>query len=231
MIEGKVSYKVVLDKIYRDLGINDEIAENDVIEWINEALLFIGAFNQFTSKTYILKVADHKAMLPTGFYKLQMANYNGVPLSWQGNSLLNNWCCEDCKIPVCDSCDNTFYIDNYCLYTSIEEGDVCITYLSMALDEDGYPLIPDDVYYMEACKSFVVKQLDWREWRKGRIADKVKDDSETRWNFYVQAARGSANMLNLSQLESMKNRLVRLIPQQNAFRQNFGKGPEQRYIQ
>lgn len=230
MINGVISYKVIIDKLYRDLGINEEIPEGDIIEWFNEALLFIGAFSQFQSKTYILNVVDHKAHLPGGFYKLQSIAYGNNPLYWSGNSLLNNWCCEDCTISICTDCDNTFYIDNYCLYTSVSEGDVCITYLSLPVDEEGYPAIPDDVYYIEACKAYVVKQIDWREWRKGRVADKVYQDSQARWDFYVQAARGSANMPNASKLEELKNVLVRLIPQQNQYARFFKRGPERKFI-
>lgn len=231
MIEGRVSYKTIIDKLYRDLGVNEELPEYDIITWIDEALLFIGAFSQFQSKPYLLNIVNHKAHLPTGFYKLQLIAHNNTPLYWSGNSLINNWCCEDAKIPVCQDCtDNTFYIDNYCLYTSVKEGDVAITYLSIPVDEDGYPTIPDDIYFYEACKAYVVKQLDWREWRKGRVADKVKEDSQNRWDFYVQAARGAANLPNLSQLESLKNRLIRLIPQNRAYNQFFRGGQEQKFI-
>ncbi len=67
-------------------------------------------------------------------------------------------------------------------------------------------------------------------WRKGRKPDKVQQDSEARWNFYVQAARGAANMPSLQQLERLKDRLIRLIPQQNAYADLFSKGKEQKYI-
>jgi len=239
MIAGKISYKYIIEKLYRDLGLNEELPEADLIEWLGEALLFIGAFRQFDSKTVILDVENHKACLPTGFYKLQEITYNNAVMYWAGNSMIAAWCCPEAQIPVCldvdsnaggSQCGNTFYIDNYTLHTTVSEGRIPITYLSIDVDEDGFPLIPDDVYYFEACKAYVVKQLDWREWRKGRIPDKVKDDSQMRWDFYVQAARGAANMPNAAQLENLKNRLVRLIPQTYAYSQLFRGGQEQRFI-
>lgn len=237
MIAGKISYKYIVEKLYRDLGLNEEIPEEDIIEWIGEALLFIGAFDQFDSKTVILNIENNKSCLPTGFYKLQEITHNNQVMYWGGNSMISNWCCEDCKIPSCNdvdggsnNCNNSFYIDNYILHTAVKEGNICITFLSIGVDEEGFPLVPDDVYYFEACKMYVTKMLDWKEWRKGKLPDKVKDDSEMRWNFYVQAARGAANMPNAAQLENLKNRLVRLIPQQYAYSQLFRKGQEQRYL-
>ncbi len=55
MIQGKVNVKTLLNKLYRDLGINTDIPESDVLEWVSEALLFIGAFGQF-DPSYNLKI-------------------------------------------------------------------------------------------------------------------------------------------------------------------------------
>ena len=48
-----------------------------------------------------------------------------------------------------------------------------ITYLGLPTDEDGYPLVPDDVYYIKAVAAYIIHMLDKQEWRKGSIADKV----------------------------------------------------------
>lgn len=232
MIPGKVSYKYVVDKIYRDLDINEELPEESIISWIAEALLFVGAFDQFDSCVQILHVENHQVCLPKGFYKLQEITNNKHIMYWAGNSQIRNWVCENASIQGCQNCQGeTFYIDNYILHTSVSEGDsIAITYLSMGVDEDGYPLIPDDVYFFEACKSFVVKMLDWQNWRKGRVTDKVKADSEERWNFYVQAARGAANMPDAQRMERIKERLIRLIPDQSAYQNLFQKNQEQKFL-
>jgi len=82
-------------------------------------------------------------------------------------------------------------------------------------------MIPDDVYYIKACTAYVTKMFDYQEWRKGRLADKVYQDSVKEWLFYVGAAKGVANMPNLAQLENLKNVIVRLIPQQSQYNTMF----------
>ena len=98
---------------------------------------------------------------------------------------------------------------------------LCIVYLGIPTDEKGYPLIPDDVYYMKALTAYVTYMLDTANWRKGRVNDKVKADSEQNWLFYVNSARGSANMPNLQVLESIKNTLHRLFNPSNAYKTGF----------
>lgn len=225
-INGYVSFKYILAKLYRDLNISFEIPESTVAEWCAEILNKIGTFYQYDNTTVIMDLEDGKVKLPTDFYKIINITHNNVPLMWSSNSFVKDYACEDCEqqIPVCCQ-TNSFYINNYYLITDIKlespDNKVCIQYLAVPTDEEGYLMIPDDVYFMEACTKYVTYMMDYREWRKGNIPDKVLQKSETEYLFYVGAAKGSANMPNLAQLEGLKNIMVRLIPKQNSFYNNF----------
>lgn len=227
MITGFTSIKTVLAKLYRDLNINTEINESYVIEWVNEALLKIGAYSQFEEVSKCLELVDGKACLPNGFYRPVDIMYNNQQLSWASNTMANNYQCEGCVIPKCCT-QYTFYINDCYLITNIDTSTntdtsdkICIVYIGIRVDDEGYPMIPDDVYYLEACAKYVTYMLDYSEWRKGQLADKVIDKSEKDWLFYVNSARGSANMPSTAQLENLKNVMVRLIPKQNSFNRFF----------
>lgn len=235
MITNTVSLKYVISKLYRDLNINEELPINSIIEWAAEALNYIGAYGQYISKTTALIVANHKVELPCDFYRLETISYNNISLRWADNQLPGNIMCETCKLPDCFDCE-TFYIQDNTLYTSIENttdqpttnssNTLCITYTSVPIDEEGFPLIPDDVYYMKAITTYITYMMDWQEWRKGRLTDKVFQYSEKEWLFYVNSARGSANMPSLAQLERLKNVWQRLVPLNDEYRnffRNLGK--------
>lgn len=226
MITGYVSLKVILAKLYRDLGINSEINESDVVEWIDEALKKIGAYSQYEEVPDCLTLINGKAKLPCGFYKLVDINWNGYPIHWATNTNAHNYGCESCKIPSCDGgiCDLTFYINDSYIITNINTDStakLCIVYLATPTDEEGYPMIPDNVYYFEALAKYVTYMLDYQDWRKGKVTDKVFEKSERDWLFYVNSARGSANMPNTAQLENLKNVWRRLIPNTNAYDRSF----------
>lgn len=228
MIEGHVSYKTILAKLYRDLDINSEINEISVIEWINEALLMIGAYSQFTEISECLTLKNGKAKLPCGFYKLVDINYQNKPVYWSSNQNRSNYQCHNCRIPTFldNKEDYTFYINDSYMITNInddsnKEANICIVYLGIPTDEDGYPLIPDDIYYSKALAAYVTSMLDYQEWRKGKIADKVYQKSEQDWLFYVNSARGAANMPNKAQLEALKNVMLRLASIPNEYSRNF----------
>lgn len=237
MITGYVNIKSVIAKLYRDLGINTEINEAHVIEWVAEVLSKIGSYYQYTEVKKCIELDNGKALLPCDFYRIKDIVYKGNPIAWASNSVVTDYTCEGCSIPQCCT-EYEFYINNSFIITNIktstvgeESPKICMVYLAVPTDEDGYPLVPDDVYFMEACAKYVTYMLDYREWRKGNIPDKVLNKSETDYLFYVNSARGAANMPGVAQLENLKNIWTRLIPKQDEYNKSFinnGK-PERRY--
>lgn len=228
MISGYISAKVVISKLYRDLGINEEIPESSIYEWMAEALSLIGAYSQYNEVSECLTLSSGKAKLPCDFYKLVTINFNGHPVFWATNTNANNYQCDNCQIPICSNgeCKYTFYLNDNYLITNIglaeeTEQNVCIVYLAVPVDEEGFPLVPDDIYYQKALTAFVTYMLDYQEFRKGKMADKVFQYSKSEWEWYVNSARASALMPNLAKLERLKNIWRRLLPLTNEYQNGF----------
>lgn len=226
-----VSVKTIVERVYRRLGVNEDLPEDDMIEWVGEALLRIGAYVQFTPKVEILQVVSGKVELPCDFYKLSEITYSTNDtfkqyLSWKNESFINSYFCDDCKIPLWKNPNEEYFmINNSYIYTSFDTGELCISYLAIPTDEDGYPMVPDEELVIDACSKYIIMNLDYREWRKGAIPDKVYEKSEREWHYGVSAARGALNMPNVHKLESIRNSIQRLIPNQR-----FNNYPERRRI-
>jgi hypothetical protein len=221
MITKFKSFKSIIAGLYRDLGINTEINEQEIGEWIGEALNLIGSYAQLEEVSSIISVANHRVLLPCGFLYPKDITFNGRPLSWSTKSAANNYQCEDCnRIPSCCT-DYNFYISDGYIHTSLPEGDLCIVYLSIPVDEEGYPLVPDNVYFDKALKAYCTYMLDRIQFRRGLIPDKVYQESKIDWLFYVNSARGSANMPDSAQMERLKRVWVRLIPKQGEYANGF----------
>ncbi len=227
MITEFVSFKTIFASLYRNLGNNFELNEQDCIEWGAEALSMIGAYGQYEEISDCITIANGKVKLPCGFDKLVDISYNNIPLNWATNTNAKNYQCSNCNIPVCSgSCDYTFYINNSYLITNIKnhddlEANLCIIYLGIPVDEEGYPLIPSDIYYNKAITSYIIMMLDFQDFRKGKITDKVYEESKFNWSFYVNSARGAANMPSKAQLENFKNLMTRLASRPNLYKTGF----------
>lgn len=220
MITGYKSIKTIMSGLYRDLGYNTEINFGDLVEWVGEALAMIGAYSQFTDKNTCLEVCNHEVLLPCDFYRIIDINFNGKPIRWESNTLAHLYGCQGCKITDCCT-EEYFYITQSHIKTSFKEGKLCIVYLAIPSDTEGYPLVPDDVYYDKALKAYCTYMLDRIEFRKQKLPEVAYRDSEKDWYFYVNSARGAANMPDTAMLESLKNVWVRMIPRTNEWKKNF----------
>lgn len=231
MITGFVNFRTILNRLYSELDINTEIVESDVITWCSDALLMIGAFNQYNEYKVELVMDKSMVKLPDNFHSLIRVEYGNLPLSWVSNNNKDCYACSTCTLPTCDTGYN-FYIDNCHLITNIDTlGKLVITYVGIPVDEEGYPLIPENIYYYKALVSYVIHRLDYKEWRKGNLPDKVFQKSESDWLFYVNSARGSALMPDLTTQQKLKNIWQRLIPKPFEYYNNFSniKNPEKRH--
>jgi hypothetical protein len=228
MINGYTSIKNVIAKIYRDLDLSTDINEYHIAEWCAEVLDKIGTYYQYKEMKTCLELQNGRARLPLNFHRLVDIGFSGKPLSWASNTMYNDYACESCTIPSCCT-EKTFYINDSYIITNIEEtdlnsagnNDICIIYLAIPVDAEGYPLIPDDVYFREACTYYVSYKLDYQKWRRGDLPDKILDESERQYLFYVRAAKGAANMPGERQLANLKNIWVRLLPLNNEENQFF----------
>lgn len=221
MIHKFKSSKSLIAGLYRDLGSNTELNESDLLEWFAEALSLIGSYPQLNEIPTILTLSNHRVSLPCDFVYLKDITHQGIPLSWSVKSAVNNYNCPECNtIPKCCT-ENNFYIQDGILNSSIESGDICIIYLGVPIDDEGYPLVPDNIYFDKALKSYVTYMLDRQLFRRGMMPEAVFVRSEKDWLFYVNSARGSANMPDAAKMERLKNVWVRLIPNQNGYKSNF----------
>ncbi len=232
MIYNKVSIKSVIAKVYRDLNLQDADRWVDMLEWSSEALEFIQAPEQLETKICKLTITDYKAHLPCGFSKLNYVYFNGFPLlpatSVFGNTLINQKPTTVDSITLdklngnpilldmgktLNQTEWTFTIDPSYIKTNFKNGDIYISYEAIPLDEDGFPLIPDDISYRTACFWYIVKMLALPDWFEGRASKfEVADNN---WQFYCAQAGAKAMAPDLPRLENIKGQWVRLLPDIN----------------
>tara|TARA_R100000329_G_scaffold130833_1_gene109968 strand:- start:786 stop:1679 length:894 start_codon:yes stop_codon:yes gene_type:complete len=124
----------------------------------------------------------------------------------------------------CDNCvnENTRHEDTYivdCDYikTSFESGKICISYMAFPTDEECYPLVPDDISYMEAMFWYIYKKLLISfvappETKRNGINYTFADQ---KWKYYCTQARNAANFPDIDKYESFMNQWVRMIPNIN----------------
>ncbi len=116
----------------------------------------------------------------------------------------------------------TFDINDSYITFNIPKGNACIAYWAFPVDEEGFPMIPDDAKYKRAIQDYLIHKVDYRLWRQDLISDKVYKQSEANWLWSIASVGGHLKMPSLDQMELLKNSLTRLIPRFHSY-QNFFK--------
>lgn len=194
-----------------------------------------------------LDITNYKAKLPCDLYKVVQIAVNGLPARYAGNSfhhLLDGECCgitaSNSTIDLfVDNFGNTFSpqssalvgtnhsndivtfdINDDYLTLSVREGKVCIAYLAIPTDSEGYPMIPDDMSYRVAVRNYLTMKIAYINWIKdpsNRGKQAIFEHADKEWCWYVGQATTTMKVPDISEMESLKNQMMRMIPKTNEF--------------
>lgn len=114
--------------------------------------------------------------------------------------------------------DATYKINENYIFTNFKDGYIYMSYYAFPVDEDGYPLIPEDQKYKEAVKAYVRLKIDYKLWRKNRISESIYSESKQQWAWAVGQAQNGARIPSIAKMEGIKNGQLKLV--QNKFHYN-----------
>ena len=220
MFNGKyVPMDFIIERVNRNsvLFRKAGITEYDLAEWIGEALLLIGAKAQYQDNFTLTTIKNYRGKLPchpiviesvrsveSGIgARVSTDTFSGSPHTGDANKLNSN---------------GRSLMDEYTIKGDIihvdtmKDGQVEVKFQSLATDDRGYPLIPDDERTAKAIESYVKVMAFRIMWEIGEVRDAVYRAAEQDWLFYVNSAKTSLMSPSLDEMESLKNMIVRLIP-------------------
>ena len=126
-----------------------------------------------------------------------------------------------------------YFIKPGWLVTNKSKGFVKLAYKAIAVDERGYPLIPDLSSYQEAIYWYVTMKLSFPKFMSGKLGGRGVNTPgnvyfyiQQQWNFYRNQAYAEAMMPTADDMENIKNDWNKLIPDWDArdtFFNNIGK--------
>jgi len=218
-----ISAKNIVAKIYRDLLLEDPNYEYDIIEWIGEALAFIGAGSQLVLKNVEIPVFDFRAEMPTDLLVLKQLKYYAENdgrwkiIKYNPSNFDPH---EDDSPNKFVTTEETYSTTENYIKTTFEEGKILLAYKGYPIDDDGYPAVPENQYFKEALFWYCFKKLILRGY-KPRAEGINYGVAEERWKFYCGAARNKANYPDLGQYQRFRDMWVGLVPNQNMFDKGF----------
>ena len=133
-----------------------------------------------------------------------------TPLKYATSEFPNALHCDNCVNLNAETSD-TYFINAGKIKTSFETGVICLSYMAFPIDENCYPMVPDDISFKEAMFWYIYKKLLLRNpnFKPNGLDFPMV---EAQWKYYCTQARNAANYPDIAKMESFLNQWVRLIP-------------------
>lgn len=199
-----VSSKAVIAKVYRDLGLTHSGWINDAFEWIGDALEIIGHSVGYVKQNIRHDVSEYKAKLKCNVASIDGVQYNGGKL--YPNDAVNNFNFRDMATN-----GNWYTLNPNYIQTSFKKGTIYIFANTIAVDDQGYPLVPDAPLHKEAVKWYILMMLLAKGYKHPVFN---YEDAEKRWISYYPQAQNEGSFPDITQYDSFRRDWTALIPDQ-----------------
>lgn len=245
MYSGNViSYKAIIDKVHRDFGFSSDLQEDECIEWLAEFMAHTNAGLTMQNNIAYIKVCDGRGDLPFDLYKInQCSELCGVtsleeaecgkgemtPMRWTTDTFHKRY--HNDRRDYTSQSLSTYTVGQGFIFPSFHSGFIAMSYDAIPTDAEGYPTIPGEQEWLEAAAHYIAHRIARRLWLKDSLAtDKFQIIERDKEWYFAQAVNHAKQWHNVDHAESVKNSIVRTIPDLQAHNTFFANMqlPEQR---
>lgn len=218
MAEQYTNIRLILDKILRHPLMQDLSLES-AVDYTVDFMRIVGVPNMFMEKTEILKIEKYRAMLPDDYYQMiQVRKVKGGTFRYSTDTFHMSESEESNDRNISDF---TYKIQGSIIYTSMEDGEIEISYQSIATDEEGYPLLPDNSSFTRALRLYIKKEHFTTLFDMGKIQATVLNQALQDYAWAVGDCQTEFNRMSLDKAESFYNSWRTLIMRDTEHRTGF----------
>lgn len=203
-----VNIREILSRILRHPLLQD-LSLEAAIQYTVDFFHILGLPTTYIDRIETLKVEDYRCALPVDLISINQVMFNSICV----RSMTDTF--------VTKSSNYTFKVQGRVLYTSFKEGDIEISYKAIPVDEEGYPLLPDESTFLRALELYIKKQWFTILFDMGKINQAVLQNTQQEYAFAVGACNNTYTIPSVNEMESITNMMNQLIPRFNEFRNGF----------
>jgi hypothetical protein len=257
-----------LDRILEEMNmdfkfLSADVDWQDLLIWIGKYIGLLGAPKLYHDKTTgehpltpHVAITEHKGTLPSDFIKMlpggvrdadtqEVYQYASDSFQKSYGKAVRTETETSANLKVRDQITyhglKTYSLNDFSIFVSEEDPVMELAYSAIKIDDNGFPMIPDNERIIEGCKWFIADKAAFNLWGAKLLDDKVYREIQQQRDFYMASAGTAAITMTPDEMETFQKAWVRLNPvlhkHQYSFRfigvqedLNIGSGyPRQRY--
>ena len=209
----------ILDRIMRHPMLRDvpfEAAVEHTVDFIS----LLGVPALYTEKTAKITVEDWKGELPCDFESMIQVRdaavsrngcggppRPGATYRYSGHSFHMS---PDHS--AAGGFSHTYKIQGMYIYTSVRSTVLEIAYRAFAVDEEGYPLLPDNTSFLRGLEAYIKKKCFEYKFDEGKIPLNVMERTDREYAWAVGDAQSEFSRMDLDKAETLFNAFKSLLP-------------------
>lgn len=200
--------KLIMDKITRH-PLLENIPFETVIDYTIDFIRIVGTPSSFLEKTCIIPIKDYRGVLPCDYYQMIQ-----VRTTKEGSTGTFRYSTDSFHTSTIKPKHGglTYKVQGGCIITSIPDGNIEIAYEAMPIDEEGYPLIPDNSSYSKALELYIKLQWFTILFDMGKINAQVLSNTQQQYAWAVGQAQTDLIRPTIDQMEAISNMWSKLLP-------------------
>ena len=196
------------------------------VDYCIDFMRLVGVPDMFTEKVAVLDINNYRAALPEDFYQVnQVRTTEGNYFRYAGDTFHTHKCFDNTA-----NVDLTYKIQGGVIITSIEKGCIEISYQAIAVDEEGYPMIPDNSSFTRAVQAYIKKEWFTILFDQTKISQQAFQQAQQDYAWAVGDCRSEFNRLTIDKAESLFNSWRTLIIRDTEHRRGFKNNGSKEYI-
>lgn len=201
---GYISIKQILDDILahpllRDLSL--ERALDHAIHFMR----IVGMPKMFLEKVVKVPLREYRAQLPDDYYNIIQVREANSNITLQHT--IDSHHMGDDKNSLAPS----YRIQGNIIYSSLRDKELEVSYKALPIDEEGYPMLPDNSSFIKALELYIKKQYFTVLFDMGKITGQVLNNTQQEYAWYVGQCQSDLVRPTWDEMKSITNTWTNII--------------------
>lgn len=220
----------ILDELHKHPLLSDLTLE----QVVSYTVSFIGIFGMpklYLDKEEVLHIEDYRCTLPCDLISINQIKEckSGVCLRYMTDNFMPREHYDKnvgYKVPQ----ELTFKTQGQVLYVSFKTGDVSISYKSIPVDKDGFPLLIDNSVFLKTLEAYIKREVFTVLFDMGKIQAAVLQNAQQQYAWLAGTLQSEFTIPSISEMESIKRSWCTLIQRTSSFNDGFRNNGNQEYL-